>query len=117
MKKQTKSKKKFFYWIPFLLLLILAVFALILIGTGGELSFSPKEAASELSALGITDETGMLVTETPLPEDYPKLPREYFENENETDGVILGGTVIVLIILIGTLVFIRKDNHKKRNAK
>lgn len=117
MKKQTKPKKKFFYWIPFLLLLILAVFTLILFGTGGELSFSPEEAASELSELEITDETGMIVTATPLPEDYPKLPREYFENENETDGVIIGGTVIVLIILIGTLVFIWKDNHKKRNEK
>lgn len=117
MKKQTKSKKKFFYWIPFLLLVIFAVFALIIFGTGGEISFSPNEAVLELSALEITDETGLIVTETPLPEDYPKLPREYFENEDETDGVILGGTVIVLIILIGTLVFIWKDNHKKRNAK
>jgi hypothetical protein len=72
----------------------------------------PAEISPETS-LSLT----AMPTETPLPENYPKLPREYFENENETDGIILGGTVLVLIILIGTLVFIRNTYQNKRNEK
>jgi hypothetical protein len=49
---------------------------------------------------------------TPLPENYPKLPREFFENENQTNGIILGGTILVLIIVIGTLISIKNEHRK-----
>lgn len=56
---------------------------------------------------------GVMVTPTPtaLPTNYPDVIREYFENDHETDSLILGGTLLVLIVLIG--VVISKRNNEK----
>jgi cbb3-type cytochrome oxidase subunit 3 len=42
------------------------------------------------------------------------LPEEWLQNAHQTDGIALGGTILVLIILIGTIsALFRKNNNKK----
>lgn len=45
-------------------------------------------------------------TATSIPERLAYLDPEYFENSTETNGIIIGGTVIALIILISVLILL-----------
>ena len=116
MSKNSKSQQRRFNWILFLIICILVVFAFILSESDNLGPTTQTPQAFQMNVLQTAEPTIILPTPTPFPSDYPKLPAEYFENEDQTDGVILGGTVLVLIILIGTMVFIQKE-HQKKNEK
>lgn len=45
-------------------------------------------------------------TPTNVPERLAYLDPEYFENSTETNGIIIGGTVIALIILLSVLILL-----------
>ncbi len=109
--KIKKKQNKRIYWIPFFILITVLIFAMILADPFQILTMD-KNDNQLLKAAKMEGSADLLPTLTPLPEDYPKLPREFFENENQTNGIILGGTILVLIIVIGTLISI-KNEHKK----
>ena len=48
-------------------------------------------------------------TPTDLPENFPNVIRDYFENQNGTNGLLAGSVVLVLIILLGVLISIRNN--------
>ncbi|MBQ6520596.1 MAG: hypothetical protein IJI14_17955 [Anaerolineaceae bacterium] len=48
-------------------------------------------------------------TPTELPTNFPNVIRDYFENQNGTNGVLAGSVVLVLIILLGVLISIRNN--------
>lgn len=48
-------------------------------------------------------------TPTELPTNYPPVIRDYFENQNGTNGLLIGSVVLVLIVLIGVLISIRNN--------
>lgn len=52
------------------------------------------------------DGNGTEATATSVPERLAYLDPEYFENSTETNGIIIGGTVIALIILISVLILL-----------
>ncbi len=53
-----------------------------------------------------TNGSGTEPTVTSVPERLAYLDPEYFENSTETNGIIIGGTVIALIILISVLILL-----------
>lgn len=110
--KNNKHKKHYFNWVPFLFVLVIILFLCILIGPE-KLSTVPAPVNQQSEVLmTVLPSPTIVPTATDLPEDYPNLPREYFENENETEGIILGGTILVIIILLG--VIISKHNNEKQ---
>ncbi|GAP41818.1 hypothetical protein [Flexilinea flocculi] len=109
--KFKKQQNKRIYWIPFFILITIVIFALILADPFRIITLDSKDGGLLKSAK--MDESAIILpTLTPLPENYPKLPREFFENENQTNGIILGGTILVLIIVIGTLISIKNEHRK-----
>ena len=48
-------------------------------------------------------------TPTELPTNFPPVIRDYFENQNGTNGLLVGSVVLVLIILMGVLISIRNN--------
>lgn len=51
-----------------------------------------------------------LTTNTPLPE-------EWVQNSRQTDGIALGGTILVLIIIVGTLGVLLKKPGRTTSKK
>ena len=49
------------------------------------------------------------LTPTPLPTTFPLVISDYFENQNGTNGLLIGSVVLVLIILMGVLISIRNN--------
>lgn len=49
------------------------------------------------------------LTPTELPENFPQVISDYFENQNGTNGILVGSVVLVLIILLGVLISIRNN--------
>ncbi len=48
-------------------------------------------------------------TPTELPKNFPPVIRDYFENQNGTNGLLIGSVVLVLIVLLGVLISIRNN--------
>ena len=48
-------------------------------------------------------------TPTELPTNFPPVIRDYFENQNGTNGLLIGSVVLVLVILLGVLISIRNN--------
>ena len=48
-------------------------------------------------------------TPTELPTNFPPVIRDYFENQNGTNGLLIGSVITVLIILLGVLISIRNN--------
>ena len=99
--KTTKTSFKFY------ILAILAVLIVFFFIAGRD--FLPKPA--ELLAGTVTEEGTPTVTPTPteLPESFPDVIPDYFDNQNETDGLLVGAAILVLVILFGVLVSIRNN--------
>lgn len=112
MKPQCKHSNR---WIPFAIVLIIVIFALILFDPLHWIVEEPHE-----TVILVTDQAGgitqIVPTLTPLPTDYPLLIREYFENEKQTDALIIGATIIVLITLVLVLLLSRRE-RKSGNEK
>lgn len=102
-------------WIPFTIVFVLLLFLFILLDPLHWIIRQP-----ETPVIYHTDQAGgvtpVIPTLTPLPTNYPLLIREYFENKNQPDALIIGATVIVVITLIITLVLLRRE-QKAGNEK
>jgi hypothetical protein len=92
IKQMVKPRKigKFTSWQYLTILLVLLVFSLLVV-------FSSAAFANNRTLQQETPQTVLATpTETPLPE-------EWVRNARQTDGIALGGTILVLIIFAGTL--------------
>jgi preprotein translocase subunit YajC len=102
-------------WIPFAIVFVVLVFLFIIFDP---LHWIVKQPQTLI--IYHTDQAGgvtpIIPTLTPLPTNYPSLIREYFENENQPDALIIGATVIVIITLIITLMLLRRE-QKSGNEK
>ena len=110
MKKYRPFSSSFLYNIVPLLLVIIVFFLIIALPgiiTNYEEMASAETQAENVSILPPTPQP----TPTALPEDYPNVIRDYFENENETNGLVIGAGVLLMIIFIG--VFVSKRNNEK----
>ena len=88
---------------PLILLLIMIAFLASIAWTAQQ----PVEAAALQTQPAVTEPSSTLqITATPA-----RIP-EQFTNQDQTNGIILGSTILVLIIVIGTLTVIRHgDRH------
>lgn len=106
MKNTPKNKTYFLVYI--LAVIVILVFIAIIIGPQG---FQDIER-NRMAAAGTVFPTEAANTiPSPMPENYPDLPRDYFENGNQTNALMVGGMILVLIILLGVL--ISKRNNEK----
>ena len=67
--------------------------------------------SSSIPFLNPTPQYTLTITPTPtdLPENFPQVIPDYFENRNGTNGLLAGSVVLVLIILLGVLISIRNN--------
>ena len=85
------------YFMILLLLVLLVIFAFTVI-SGSILPASTPQFTPTITP-----------TPTDLPENFPNVIRDYFENQNGTNGLLAGSVVLVLIILLGVLISIRNN--------
>lgn len=81
-------------WQTFIFAFVLVFFVILAIWT------SPTSAVTQVTATITTQATALA---TPL-------PQEWISNARQTDGIALGGTILVLIVVIGTLSVILGKN-------
>ena len=91
------------YFMILLLLVLLVIFAFTVIILWPNISGSILPASTAQFTPTITP------TPTDLPENFPNVIRDYFENQNGTNGLLAGSVVLVLIILLGVLISIRNN--------
>ena len=91
------------YFMILLLLVLLVIFAFTVIILWPNISGSILPASTPQFTPTITP------TPTDLPETSPNVIRDYFENQNGTNGLLAGSVVLVLIILLGVLISIRNN--------
>ncbi len=85
--------------------LILLIIALMFLGA---LSLAePLPRPNKYSYAGLTHTPTAVVLEDGAP---TPLPAEYLENINQTTGILLGGTILVLIVVFGTLSGLRQKH-------
>ena len=97
------ADKKYTIILLLLILLVIVVFVGIIMWPSiphPEKTLSPAE-------LQITPTITM--TPTPLPTNFPQVISDYFENQNQTNGLLVGSVVLVLVILLGVLISIRNN--------
>ncbi len=100
MSKYITDKK---YFMVLLVLILLVIFAFMVIIFWPEISGSILPVSTPQFTPTITP------TPTELPTNFPNVIRDYFENQNGTNGVLAGSVVLVLIILLGVLISIRNN--------
>lgn len=109
--KQNKKKPPFFrkikaiYW-PYWLnrrTLILLIIALVFLGALSLAEPLPRADKYSYANLTPTPSAEALQAGMPTP-----LPQEYLENANQTNGILLGGVILVLIVVLGTLSALRQ---------
>jgi|YNPNPStandDraft_1061719.scaffolds.fasta_scaffold00037_45 hypothetical protein len=84
--------------------LILLIIALLFLGA---LSLAePLPRADKYSYANLTPTPSAEFLEAGLP---TLLPQEYLENAEQTNGILLGGTILVLIVVLGTLSALRRQ--------
>ena len=91
------------YFMILLLLILLVIFAFTVNILWPNISGSILPASTPQFTPTITP------TPTDLPENFPNVIRDYFENQNGTNGLLAGSVVLVLIILLGVLISIRNN--------
>ncbi|MBQ6502689.1 MAG: hypothetical protein IJI57_02105 [Flexilinea sp.] len=91
------------YFMILLLLILLVIFAFVVIIFWSDISGSILPLPTPQFTPTITP------TPTELPTNFPNVIRDYFENQNGTNGVLAGSVVLVLIILLGVLISIRNN--------
>lgn len=69
----------------------------------------PDISSSILPASTLQFTPTITPTPTELPTNFPNVIRDYFENQNGTNGLLAGSVVLVLIILLGVLISIRNN--------
>ena len=95
------TDKKYFMILVVLILVVIFVFSVIIFWPSLSSTFLPVS----------TPQFTPTITPTPtdLPENFPNVIRDYFENQNGTNGLLAGSVVLVLIILLGVLISIRNN--------
>jgi hypothetical protein len=88
---------------PLILLLIVVVFLSAIASTAQQ----PADASPNQTQPVLTTVTGTALP-TPTPTRFP----EHLTDQNQTNGIILGSTVLVLIVIIGTLTVIRHGERR-----
>lgn len=91
------------YFMVLILLILLVTFAFVMIILWPNISGSILPASTPQFTPTITP------TPTELPTNFPNVIRDYFENQNGTNGLLAGSVVLVLIILLGVLISIRNN--------
>lgn len=91
------------YFMILLLLVLLVIFAFTVI------IFWPSISGSILPVSTPQFTPTITPTPTELPTNFPNVIRDYFENQNGTNGLLAGSVVLVLIILLGVLISIRNN--------
>ncbi len=91
------------YFMILILLILLVTFAFVMIILWPNISGSILPASTPQFTPTITP------TPTELPTNFPNVIRDYFENQNGTNGLLAGSVVLVLIILLGVLISIRNN--------
>ncbi len=99
--KEKTTKTSFKYYI----LAIIAVFVVFFLISGQD--FLPKPSFSNADAELVTPT--ITPTPTELPESFPDVIPDYFNNQHETEGLLVGAAVLVLVILFGVLISIRNN--------
>ncbi len=98
-------KLQVIYW-PYWLdrrTLILLIIALVFLGA---LSLAePLPRADKYSYANLTPTPSAEALEAGMP---TQLPQEYLENAHQTNGILLGGVILVLIVVVGTLSALRQ---------
>ncbi len=91
--------------------ILLLIIMLVVIVVFAGIIFWPSIKSSGLLEPKFTPQFTPTVTPTPtdLPDYYPNVIRDYFENQNGTNGLLIGSVVLVLIILLGVLISIRNN--------
>ena len=100
MLKYITDKRYFMLLLVLILIVILAFIGIILWPTLSSNVFPQK---TPLYTPTITP------TPTALPTNFPNVIRDYFENQNGTNGLLAGSVVLVLVILLGVLISIRNN--------
>ncbi|NTU74987.1 MAG: hypothetical protein HGA86_02570 [Anaerolineaceae bacterium] len=102
-----KPKRKF----PFISLQTLVTATIILVSLmvvfWGEPIFAPVSARNSNASATVTPVPAAMGTEE------PRIPIEYTQNEMQTNGIILGGTLLVLLVVGGTVSVITRRDGKQ----
>lgn len=96
------TDKKYMLLLLVIILCVILVFIGIIIWPEMNIRFG---ATAEISQITPT----ITATPTELPTNFPPVIRDYFENQNGTNGLLIGSVVLVLIILLGVLISIRNN--------
>ena len=93
----------------YMTLLLVLCFIVILVFAG--IIFWPSRPHPDSLFSNGTPQFTPTITPTPteLPTNFPPVIRDYFENQNGTNGLLVGSVVLVLIILLGVLISIRNN--------
>lgn len=106
-KKQVFQKLSRLHW-PYWLnrqTLVLLIIALLFLAA---LSLAePLPRADKYSYAGLTPTPTAVALKAGEP---TPLPQEYLENANQTNGIVLGATILVLIVVVGTLSALRRKS-------
>ncbi len=97
------ADKKYTFVLIFLICLVILVFLSIILWPS-----LPHPDKTLVQGTPLFTPTATL-TPTPLPENFPQVISDYFENQNGTNGLLVGSVVLVLIILLGVLISIRNN--------
>jgi hypothetical protein len=94
---------------------LLAVIVLVFLATIAWNARFPVAGTAQETRTPLPTQPAVVATQpagpaTPTPNRFP----EYATNKDMTNGVVLASTVLVLIVLIGTLTVIRHSNRSQR---
>ncbi|MGD0707848.1 MAG: hypothetical protein ABSA51_05285 [Anaerolineaceae bacterium] len=105
--EKSSSASKNTYW-PTPQILIMAVIGLLFL-----VMLVWSEPFTDLYMRPHPTATQLAVTSTPLPPGVPTpLPEKYIQTNQQTDTIIIGATLLLLIILGGTMSFILRNRRR-----
>lgn len=89
------------------MLLLFIIICLVILIFAGIIFWPVLPHAEQTASLQFTPT--ITPTPTELPTNFPPVIRDYFENQNGTNGLLIGSVVLVLLILLGVLISIRNN--------
>lgn len=96
------TDKKYMLLLLVIILIVILVFIGIIVWPEMNVHFGTTAAPRQITPT-------ITATPTELPTNFPPVIRDYFENQNGTNGLLIGSVVLVLIILLGVLISIRNN--------
>lgn len=95
------TDKRYFMILVFLILVVTVIFLTLIYWP----AIPHPEAAQKTAEFG----TSVTLTPTALPTHFQNFSPDYFENQNTTNGLLIGSVVLVAVILLGVLISIRNN--------